>query len=571
MSNSELKSRLSQLERELSSLERYNSELQSELFSISYGVRRANRDLEDFNSSLRTTLNRSHNRMRTSHESVVNAIELHCEIEQMYVRFKHMELANKKIREANNKIYFDFANYRNVRKLVQGIMDNLDLNMVRDETIIKSVEVQHLQTPDYWLTCVLISVMAWRNDDRVLADRAIARAIALDRKNSAIFYMLFNLKMGRDAAALKWFYTYQECVFQGSDQRTFLMLFSLISKTLTNHVAESTKSEIQSFIRQVVDANMKTSSYTSADVIAQIREHFNRMLPSDQPEYSMLRKYCTEFKDLSDLMMQAKNNINILEFILHIVNVPAEQRNLFLKDYIDELIETPNPAEKVVRDEIAYNETIIQLRGDVEKAKKVFAAAQTKKGADLCLIPEIIDWIYVRDTQDINGQIRLSMFTLTKSLHEWAVHAHVNDYRVRRRNNYQVEIGEYSAKVDFSKQIAQSDKITSHFTAKRDEAIAAIKKRPAYAGFGVGILSLIAMFFFGTYMLLPALLGAGAGIFTLFINRSRAKYYEQECSEKIKSTNDVLQGLFLEFQQYQDELDEYDAYYELIKKELDKL
>ena len=571
MSNSELKSRLSQLESELSSLERYNSELQSELSSISYGVRRANRDLEDFNSSLRTTLNRSHNRMRTSHESVVNAIELHCEIEQMYVRFKHMELANKKIREANNKIYFDFANYRNVRKLVQGIMDNLDLNMVRDETIIKSVEVQHLQTPDYWLTCVLISVMAWRNDDRVLADRAIARAIALDRKNSAIFYMLFNLKMGRDAAALKWFYTYQECVFQGSDQRTFLMLFSLISKTLTNHVAESTKSEIQSFIRQVVDANMKTSSYTSADVIAQIREHFNRMLPSDQPEYSMLRKYCTEFKDLSDLMMQAKNNINILEFILHIVNVPAEQRNLFLKDYIDELIETPNPAEKVVRDEIAYNETIIQLRGDVEKAKKVFAAAQTKKGADLCLIPEIIDWIYVRDTQDINGQIRLSMFTLTKSLHEWAVHAHVNDYRVRRRNNYQVEIGEYSAKVDFSKQNAQSDKITSHFTAKRDEAIAAIKKWPAYAGFGVGILSLIAMFFFGTYMLLPALLGAGAGIFTLFINRSRAKYYEQECSEKIKSTNDVLQGLFLEFQQYQDELDEYDAYYELIKKELDKL
>ena len=81
MSNSELKSRLSQLESELSSLERYNSELQSELFSISYGVRRANRDLEDFNSSLRTTLNRSHNRMRTSHESVVNAIELQCEIE----------------------------------------------------------------------------------------------------------------------------------------------------------------------------------------------------------------------------------------------------------------------------------------------------------------------------------------------------------------------------------------------------------------------------------------------------------------------------------------------------------
>ena len=63
----------------------------------------------------------------------------------------------------------------------------------------------------------------------------------------------------------------------------------------------------------------------------------------------MLRKYCTEFDALSDIMMQAKNNISILEFILQTVNVPAEQRNTFLKGYIDELIATPNQAEKDAR------------------------------------------------------------------------------------------------------------------------------------------------------------------------------------------------------------------------------
>lgn len=54
--------------------------------------------------------------------------------------------------------------------------------MVSDQTITRSVEVQHLQTPDYWLTCVLISVMAWRNDDKELADRAMDRAIKLDKR-----------------------------------------------------------------------------------------------------------------------------------------------------------------------------------------------------------------------------------------------------------------------------------------------------------------------------------------------------------------------------------------------------
>ena len=85
------------------------------------------------------------------------------------------------------------------------------------------------------------------------------------------------------------------------------------------------------------------------------------MQPSDQLQYSMLRKCCGEFDQLTSTMMQAKNNINILEFILKTSNVPEEQKNTFLKGYIDELIASPNQAEKEVYDEIAYNELVIKL------------------------------------------------------------------------------------------------------------------------------------------------------------------------------------------------------------------
>ena len=356
--------------------------------------------------------------MHSSHQRVVDAIALQGDIERLYVRFKNVELANKKIRAANNKKYYDFANYRTIRKIVQGIMDNLDIQMVSDQTITRSVEIQHLQTPDYWLTCVLISVMAWRNDDKELADRAMDRAIKFDKKNSAIFYMLFNLRMGREEAALKWFYTYQECDLKGSDQRTFLMLFSLVSKTLVDTVDERTKDEVFTFIKKVVDANMRASGYSEDEIIHQIRRYFNRMQPSDQLQYTMLRKCCSEFDQLSAVMMQAKNNINILEFILKTVNVPAEEKNTFLKGYIDEIIAAPNQVEKDVYDEIAYNELVIRLEGEVDVAKEQFAAEQAKKANDLNLIAEMIDWIYERDAQDVNGQIRLSMFTLTKMLQE---------------------------------------------------------------------------------------------------------------------------------------------------------
>lgn len=571
MSNYALQSQLSSLEAELRRAQEINRQLRGELTTVANGVSRANRELKDYNGRIRGTLDNCNGAMHSSHQRVVDAIELQGDIERLYVRFKNVELANKKIRSCNNQKYYDFANYRTVRKIVQGIMDNLDVQMVSDQTITKSVEVQHLQTPDYWLTCVLISVMAWRNNDKELANRAMARAIKLDKKNSAIFYMLFNLRMGRDCSALKWFYTYQECELKGSDQRTFLMLFSLVSKTLADNVDENTKNEVFTFIKKVIDMNMAASGYSEDEIIAQIRAYFNRMQPADQIQYSMLRKYCSEFDQLTSVMMQAKNNINILEFILKTANVPAEEKNTFLKNYIDELIASPNQSEKDVYDEIAYNELVIKLEGEVETAKEQFAASQAKKTNDLNLIAEMIDWIYERDAQDVNGQIRLSMFTLTKMLQEKAAEKHVESYRVRKKVNYPVTIGEYATTANFKREDEEYKKITTYFTDKKNEAMATIKDWPAYIGFGVGAAALIGCFFAGFWLLIVTLGGAGYGLFTLLSNKGQKKQLEQKCAESIKSTSDIMQKLFIEFKQYQKELDEYDSYYERICDELSKI
>lgn len=571
MSNYALRSELNALERELSQAQQINRELRGELSTITNGVSNANKELSDYNSKIRNTLDNCNGTMNSSHQRVVDAIVLQGEIEVLYTRFKHVELANKKIRECNNKKYYDFANYRTVRKIVQGIMDNLDVQMVSDKTITKSVEVQHLQTPDYWLTCVLISVMAWRNNDKELADRAMARAINLDKKDSAIFYMLFNLRMGRDEAALKWFYTYQECELKGSDQRTFLMLFSLVSKTLSDTVDENTKNEVFSFIKKVIDANMKASGYNEDEIIARIKHYFNRMQPSDQLQYSMLRKCCGEFDQLTSTMMQAKNNINIIEFILKTSNVPEEQKNTFLKGYIDELIASPNQAEKEVYDEIAYNELVIKLEGDVSAAKEQFDAEQTKNANDLNLIDEMIDWIYERESQEVNGQIKLSMFTLTKMLQEKAAESHVEDYRARRKNNYAATLGEYSTTINFKREDEEYDKIKKFYTEKKDAELATIKAWPAYIGFGVAVAALIGCFFVGFGLLVLTLGGAGYGAFKLLSNKSHVKQCEQKCEESIKATSETMSKLFAEFKQYNKELDEYDAYYEQIKDAFAKI
>lgn len=571
MSNADLEMRLSQLESELRALESYNRELCSDLNSISHTASSARKTIDRYRSSVVGTLNDCNERVHYSHHRIVDAIAIQGEIDRLYACYKQKELANKKIREANNTKFYDFANYRTVRKIVQGIMDNLDVTMVHDATIAKSVERQHLMAPDYWLTCALISIMAWKNDDRELADRAVARALQFDKKRSAVFYMLFNLRMKREEAAIKWFDTYQECDFTGADQRTFLMLFSLVSKSLSETVTESTKSEIHAFIRKVVQANMASSGYSEEAAVEQIVGYFRRMKPSDPLEYGALRKYCSDFNDLTDIMMEASNNLNILEFILRTTNVPPTQKNTFLKGFIDELIEAPNQMEQDVYESIAYNQTIIDCDGEIERAKEVYAAAKAKKERELDLVSEMIDWIYERNANEVNGQIRLNMFALTKDLQEKAVDAHVEGYRSRIKSEHPVTIGEYSTTVNFDREDEEHRKIEAHFTAKRDEAMAAIKPTAAWVAFGVSAAAAVCAFAWSWALLMVSLCGVGFGAITLLSNKNQLKKLELDCAIQIKSTDDILRLLFTEYRQYLTEFGEYDDYYHRIQDAFSKL
>ena len=565
MSNWGLEMRLSQLQSELSSVQSYNRELRSDLNSIAGSANSASNTLNRYRSSLESTLDTCDNRIHYSHHRIVDAIAVQAEIDKLYTRFKHMELANKKIREANNTKYYDFANYRMVRKIVQGVMDNLDVTMVSDAAIYKSIESQHLLTPDYWLTCVLISVMAWKNDDRELADRAMARALDLDKKSSAVFYMLFNLRMQREEAAVKWFRTYQECTFTGADQRTFLMLFSLVSRTLTDNISEHAREEIYAFIRKIVRTSMNADDSTER-VTEQISGYFRRMRPSDPLAYAALRKYCGAFNELTEVMMEASNNINILEFILRTANVAPAQKNSFLKTFIDELIAAPNDTEMAVYDSIAYNQCIIDCEGDAERAKEIHGAAQLKKVRNLDLVGEMIDWIYERNANEVNGQIRLNMFTLTKELQEKAVEHHVESYRSRLKATLPVTIGDYTSNVDFSgTPETEHGKITAFFTARRDEAIAAVKSLGAWIGFGLAAASTVGTFFLGPVMLVVALCCALYGIFTINSNKNLIKQYQLDCTILINSTDTTLRTLFDEYRAYRKEFEEYDGYYAQIR------
>lgn len=571
MSNSSLKAEVSRLESRLRKIEHENSQLRAEIAATVRSVNEADSNLTAYNQKVRNMLESANGTINKSIDQALSSYELQGQIDRLYTRFKSVELANKKIRTLNNKKYYDFNNYRTVRKIVTGLMDNLDLSLVSDGVIYKSIERQHLQTPDFWLTPVLISIMAWKNDDRPLADRAVEAAYKLDKKNSSIFYMIFNMRMGRDQAAVRWFLEYQKCSLKGSDENTFLMMFSLISKTLSDNVDEETSRLISDYIHRIIVECAEKEGYSEEDVVGLIRGRMLALMRAVSYDLPTLAKYCKDYSAIASMLNLAANNYNILEFILRVVNVPVAERNTYLKEYLNELLAKPGDVEVDTYDEIEYNELIIRLGGDVDQAREIFDREMLRRKSDFNIISSMVKWIYDFGNEDINGQMRLNMFTLVKTLQEKAAQSYFANYRAMYREVHPVQILDYATDVDFAQEAGEIGKVEDFYQQQQVQELAEVKNIRAFVAFGLGIACGAAAPF--VHMLLFAGLGIGAavGIGILISNRFKRRNIVLRIQKQKENVLEILRRLFEDFEKMKTLYKEYDRVSEKILGEYAKL
>ena len=565
-------SEISDLRARLSQEESRNRQLRGYLMELGSGVSSANREMSNYEQKVQQILDDSSNRIRNSHDNIIHAHEIQMEIDKLYIRFKNMELANKKIRACNNKKYYEFANYTTVRKIVQGMLDNLNVHMISDSVIYKAIEKEHLKTPDYWLTSVLLSIMAWKNDDKALAERAIDISMKLDKKNSAIFFMLFNIRMGREEAALKWFMLYQECELKGSDQQTFLMLFSLLSKTLKDNVEDKIKYEIIDFINRVIAMNAQAEGFDEQTILDTIEHHISKMKTDDKLETKMLKRCLVDYADMADILMCAENNINILQFILDVSNVSELEKNAYLDQFINDEIAKPNSVEMSVYDEIEYNELVIECNGDMKKTEELYSKRQERRKKELNLISEMIEWIYQRNAEDeVNGQVRKNMFTLTETLQRKGIMQYVQNYRDRVKDIHPGVLGDYSTHINFNNRLEESQKIETYYENERDIKLGQIKYVAAIIGAVICALGVgVSIYFQDMTCLYAVLVGAVIIVYNIVSNNMQKKHIQETCQLNIKSKNEMMDVLFLEYEIYKQALSENDSYYDKILTALDQ-
>lgn len=550
MANEGLKARVAELRSQLNDIQRENARLQGEINAVVDSINDADRSLNSTAHSIRSHLNGGANTLGQAHQNVIHAYEVQQSMDELYRRMKQMELANKRIRECNNKKFYDFAVYRTVRKIVQGIMDDLDFSMVSGEVIDKAVERKQLENPDYWLTCVLVALVAWRADQRERAQRALGRAMKLDDRKTASFLMVFHLRLHREEVALKWFRYLTRTPLKGSEKPMMLLFFSMLSRTIEDRLSDSTRQTVVTYINKLVSEGIARDGQIHAQTVERIADAYAALAGMTPFPYDAINAHVPSHDGLTRSLTLARNVANIIDFIAEILTVDEDARNEFLKQYIDQIVAAPCAVEQEVYDEIERNECIIRAQGDVAAAQQAYAASKQHDSDDFDIIAEMMDWIYTQSGRnEANPQMRRNMFIATAQLQQEAGDLYIRRYRSTFTPAQHIVIDDFSIDGDLRDVQTNTQAARQFYEQRAATDKAAVKDVWAILTMVLGVAGGAALAVF----VQPALAAVGAvalvvGGVRMLMNRATRKRIDLKYAQRIQSAAERLQALAADWQ-----------------------
>ncbi len=535
MANEDIKSKINEMNHAISRIQSEIAIIEDELNAISQSAY-ANKNLLIASSALvNNSMENNSNVLVYSNNMIRQTYDAQLQIKELFFIFKDIETANKKIRALNNKLFYEFKNQSKVRKIVTGFLDNLNLDLVDNERIYKAIEKEHLQTPDFWLTYVLLAIMAWKQEDRKQVEKCMNGALTLNKKSTTVFMMYFNLIIGRVEPALKWFSLYKEMEKVGKDDKTLLMLVCSISNKI-NQIEETTDvmtKEILNYIQSEVSKGME--EVNQAEVVSNIEKYLESFDLKETMAYDNYRKYVKDYQDMADALSLAKNNAEILDYFDELSHVLLNERNTYLDEYIQEVINEPCEGEKDIVEEIAYNEEIIKTVNIIkernglvttnsfkELAKEKFEKKKIHDEVTLNSFLEIYNWTYGGKNLKITTLAKWNLFVLNKPFTVAAYEQYCQKYQSLNHKTHQISIGDFSCKTEFKNQEKDIENVNTYINDRKQYLLKKAIKPMFYVGIGLAILCLVLMIMCLTMIksvqtknILSILSGVGIGVFAL--------------------------------------------------------
>ena len=299
------------------------------------------------------------------------------EVEKLANEFREyvemQSLANRKAEAKMNlsairdKLKDNFGHYDVVRRTATGILQANDLAIVKSSMLSHVTEKQMIETPNYWLTPCLVALAAWINDDKALAERALAEGIRRNDEKTSLFFGLICRRIGRENSSLKWFARYLEAQDEEKlDRKAVIVLDAFASGLLGN--------DTENFVYQQIQEGMSNLEAKPGFTERQLDNWKNainsKRVPLKSGLYPYLEKYSNTWGNLQDVLEGANLNNDLYEYFKKVFEQKEETKKLKveLDKILDSLVTEFDEEELPLKREEQFEELVVRYNGSESKA-----------------------------------------------------------------------------------------------------------------------------------------------------------------------------------------------------------
>lgn len=293
-------------------------------------------------------------------------------------RASALEQAATELVSVRQEMERKFGNYGVVRNTMVGILQATDAALVRKATISTVSEELMISTPDYWLAPVLVALAAWINNNRDLAERAIAEAVRRDNEHSSLAMALICRRNHRTGTCYEWlarYFSTQNAAKIDMDSMVYIDayvngIFGPDEKHLCDDYMTRWIGQIQSQTPQFEEKQSQSWA-----------EYFRTYETDGGSKYPALKAVVKEFGYIDKYL----GKINAIEKISTgfegIRN--AEIDSCTLAEQVDshlmELVNSDDPKERQLREEEEYLLAVKACEGDVTQARRMVNQRRQEK------------------------------------------------------------------------------------------------------------------------------------------------------------------------------------------------
>ena len=499
------------------------------------------------------------------------------EVEKLAIEFREyvemQSLANRKAEAKMNlsairdKLKDNFGHYDVVRRTATGILQANDLAIVKKELISSITEKQMLETPDYWLTPCLVALAAWINDDKELAERALAEGIRRNDEKTSLFFGLICRRIERESSSLKWLARYLEVQDEEKlDRKAVIVLDAFASGLLGNDTENFVYKQIQKWM-----SNLEVKpGYTERQLDNWKNAINSKRVPLQKGLYPYLEKYSHTWSNLEGILEGANLNNDLYEYFRGIFSKKEETRTLKneLDKILDSLVTEFDEEELPLKREEQFEELVVKYNGSERRANAQMALEKN-------VYNDYRDFMQLLTDASMNPENSKSSIITQKfatALSRNNIVTAFNDVTAQNRMNvpYEIEINVDSFN-DKTQDGEDEEEVLNRFeNLVEQEKQADLSKLKLnmfeqfclFGGAAVVLYGIIKSFMDKSFAFITIILGIGLIIYHFTAKQKVQKLIQktiEKYAQKLESGKQIIRATIAEIVDFRIELSEKDA------------